>query len=207
MKYYLDCEFDGHNGPLLSMALVREDGHSIHIETTAVAADPWVVANVVPLMDKNEATTHPLAHPLQVGVLVREFMAHDDYPVVIADSPVDIGRFCQAVMTSKTGEYAPNFWSRLSFEVHDVDCYPTTLAGAVQHNAWWDAMALRDKLGGTAPAENDAIIEAAARAMCDRVNGIGDYDENIQQRRPGWTAQAKAALDAAAIVRATGAGA
>jgi hypothetical protein len=24
-----------------------------------------------------------------------------------------------------------------------VDCYPTTLEGAVRHNAWWDAMALR----------------------------------------------------------------
>ncbi len=146
MKYYLDCEFDGHNGALLSLALVREDSRSIHIETSAVATDPWVVANVVPLMDKNEATTHPLVHPLQVGKLVREFMAHDDHPVVIADSPVDIARFCQAVSTTQGGNYMPNEWPRITFEVHDVDCYPTTLPGAVQHNAWWDAMVLRDTL-------------------------------------------------------------
>jgi hypothetical protein len=34
----------------------------------------------------------------------------------------------------------------MTFEVHNVDCYPTALEGAVQHNAWWDAMALRAAL-------------------------------------------------------------
>lgn len=150
MKYYLDCEFDGHNGPLLSLALVREDGHSIHIETTAIAQDPWVVANVVPLMSENDATTHPLVQPNQVGAQLRQFIAEDDGATIIADSPVDISRFCQALMTGADGGYCPNTWDRLNFEVHDVDCYPTALVGAVQHNAWWDAMALRHKLTGAA---------------------------------------------------------
>jgi hypothetical protein len=35
---------------------------------------------------------------------------------------------------------------RLSFEMFREDAYPTTLEGAVQHNAWWDAMALRELL-------------------------------------------------------------
>lgn len=39
-------------------------------------------------------------------------------------------------------------------------------------------------------------IEAAARAMCDRVNGEGDFDENITQRRSGWVAQAETAIKA-----------
>lgn len=146
MKYYIDCEFDGHNGPLLSLAMVREDGDSIHIETTAIATDPWVVENVVPLMGKNDATTHPHVRPHYVGLMVRHFIGDDATPIIIADSPVDIGRFCQGVMTDARGGYAPNVWPVLLFEVHDVDCYPTTLPGAVQHNAWWDAMALRHLL-------------------------------------------------------------
>ncbi|SEJ16169.1 hypothetical protein SAMN05428950_1011316 [Sphingomonas sp. OV641] len=146
MKYYVDCEFDGHNGPLLSLALVCDDGSSIHIETTARAKDPWVVANVVPLMSENDATTHPLVEPYQVGAHIRAFVGSDPTPTVIADSPVDIGRFCQALMTDERGQYAPNTWDRWVFRVHDVDCYPTDLPGAVQHNAWWDAMALRHKL-------------------------------------------------------------
>lgn len=42
----------------------------------------------------------------------------------------------------------------------------------------------------------EKAVEAAARAMCDRVNGVGDFDENIEQRRSGWVAQAQAGFDA-----------
>jgi len=171
--YFIDCEFDGHNGPLLSIALVRDDGQSIHIETTAIASDPWVLANVVPLMSQNDATTHPLAQPYQVGPMVRQFIGGDAAPVVVADSPVDIGRFCQVVMTDARGEYAPNNWPVLAFEVHDVDCYPTDLPGAVQHNAWWDAMALRHKLSTTPSQRLDAAtVERCAAYMDARAEEI-----------------------------------
>ena len=32
---------------------------------------------------------------------------------------------------------------RLKFELERVDAYPTTLEGAIQHNALWDARALK----------------------------------------------------------------
>lgn len=146
MRYYIDSEFDGHGGPLLSMALVRDDGESIHIRTTAEARDPWVVANVMPHINSHEATTLALVPEASVGGEVRSFLAGDPSPVIIADSPVDIGRFCAAVTTGDDGGYAPCFADRIVFEVYDVDCYPTELLGAVQHNAWWDAMALRARL-------------------------------------------------------------
>lgn len=162
-RIYIDCEFDGHNGALLSIALVREHGTSIHIQTTATARDPWVIANVVPLMDSNEAGTRAVADPDNVGELIREFMADDTSPVIVADSPVDIARFCTALMTNEDGGYEPNVWDRMSFEVHDVDCYPTTLPGAVQHNAWWDAMALRHRLTATPDRSDDALAEENRR--------------------------------------------
>ncbi len=146
MRYYVDCEFDGHNGPLLSMALVREDGDSIHIQTTNEAQDPWVVENVVPHMESHQAIRLAHVDENNVGSELREFIADDARPLVIADSPVDIARFCSSFMTDSAGGYLPNHWARLDFRVHDVDCYPTDLPGAVQHNAWWDAMALRDRL-------------------------------------------------------------
>lgn len=146
MRYFIDCEFDGHNGPLLSMALVGEDGDSIHIRTHEQAADPWVIANVVPHMDSHEAIRLAQVPVECVGEEVRFFLVGDAAPVIVADSPVDIGRFCQALMTAPDGGYVPNTWPKLAFEVHDVDCYPTDVPGAVQHNAWWDAVALREKL-------------------------------------------------------------
>jgi hypothetical protein len=143
-RFYLDCEFDGHNGPLLSLALVRSDGHSVHIRTDAEPLDPWVIANVMPIMRSHNATKDVWTTMNEVGNTIRDFIGDCACPVIIADSPVDIGRFCRALSTDSDGEWASADYPAMRFEVHNVDCYPTNLPGAVQHNAWWDAMALRE---------------------------------------------------------------
>lgn len=143
--FYLDCEFDGHNGPLLSLALVREDGRGIHIQTDQIATDPWVAANVMPLMNTDDAHLRQWVPLNEVGPSIRAFIGEGS-PHIIADSPVDIGRFCRAISTGADGQWASADYPRMTFEVVNIDCYPTTLSGAVQHNAWWDAMALRAAL-------------------------------------------------------------
>ncbi len=145
MRYYLDCEFDGHAGELLSIALVTEEV-SIHLRTKARATDPWVIANVEPLMDHHQADMDGEVEVANVGRVLKGFIGDDESPVIVADSPVDIGRFCRAISTGEDGGWASADYPRMTFEVHNVDCYPTTLPGAVQHNAWWDAMALRHRL-------------------------------------------------------------
>ena len=82
----------------------------------------------------------------EVGPSIRSFIGDDNQPVIIADSPVDIGRFCTAISTGSDGNWASTDYPFMQFEVHNIDCYPTDLVGVVQHNAWWDAMMLRDKL-------------------------------------------------------------
>ena len=146
MRYYVDCEFDGHNGPLLSLAMVREDGESIHIRVDIEPMDMWVRQNVLPLMGKHEADYSRSIYPNEVGGSIRWFIGADKLPVIVTDSPVDVGRFCRALSTGPDGEWASADYPRMTFEVHNVDCYPTSLEGAVQHNAWWDAMALREAL-------------------------------------------------------------
>lgn len=148
VRFYIDCEFDGHVGPLLSIALVREDGESIHIQAKQFALDIWVQDNVMPLMDRHDATQSAKVYVNEIGGVIRAFIGDCDHPVIIADSPVDIGRFCRALSTGPDGQWVSANYPRMSFEVHNVDCYPTALAGAVQHNAWWDAMALRHILTG-----------------------------------------------------------
>lgn len=144
--FYIDCEFDGHDGPLLSIAMVRGDGYSLHVEVIEKAKDPWVVANVMPIMDKHKADVMRVAEPNYVGSVLRQFIGDCTSPTIIADSPVDIGRFCRAISTGKDGEWQSADFSQMKFVVYNVDCYPTTLEGAFQHNAWWDAMALRAAL-------------------------------------------------------------
>jgi len=158
MRYYLDSEFDGHNGPLLSIALVSENGRNLHMRTLTPARDPWVLANVVPLMESHRAEYAGQCSPFLVGTHLRRFIGDDPSPIIVADSPVDIGRFCAAISTGEDGGWASADYPRMTFEVHNVDCYPTTLPGAVQHNAWWDAMALRHLLSAS-PASPTGVSD------------------------------------------------
>jgi hypothetical protein len=149
-RFYIDCEFDGHNGALLSFGIVREDGYGMHLRTLEECRDPWVQANVFPLLGKHNAELHAVVELNEVGRWLRAFLSETERPVIVADSPVDIGRFCQAISTGDDGGWASTGYPQMTFEVHNVDCYPTDLPGAVQHNAYWDAMALRHKLAVSA---------------------------------------------------------
>ena len=148
MRYFLDCEFDGHNGPLLSVGIVREDGDGIHIRADVEPMDLWVRQNVAPLMDTHRAPKSATVHHDDVGGVILAYLGDDREPVFVADSVVDIGRLCRALSTSPDGGWQSVDLPLMAFEVHDVAAYPTDLPGAVQHNAWWDAMALRRKLTG-----------------------------------------------------------
>jgi hypothetical protein len=147
-RIYIDCEFDGHGGELLSMALVRENGRSIYlcIADKPDLLDPWVEENVWPLVHARLPVGRTVAFVEDWGQLIRSFLGPMRSPVIVSDSPVDIWRFCETVSTGSNGEWKSTDFPRMTFEVHNVDCYPTTLSGAIQHNAWWDAMALRHKL-------------------------------------------------------------
>lgn len=148
--FYIDCEFDGHNGPLISFGIVRGDGDGMHICVTDAPApnDPWVAENIIPILHSHEAPKAAHVPLNSVGRVLRAFIGDCAEPTIIADSPVDIGRFCQAISTGIDGRWASAEYSMMRFEVHNVDCWPNDLPGAVQHNAWWDAMALRNHLKG-----------------------------------------------------------
>jgi hypothetical protein len=146
MRHYIDFEFDGHGGPILSVGIVSDHKDGMHATTRAKAQDKWVVENVVPLMNLHHAPYSFYVDEYGLGGLLRHYLGADACPTIVADSPVDIWRFCQCLSTSSTGGWASAEYPQILFEVHNVDCYPTAVEGAVQHNAWWDAVALREKL-------------------------------------------------------------
>ena len=52
MRYFLDTEYDGFGGPLISLALVPEDGgEELYLVLDQDATDPWVERNVIPFLD------------------------------------------------------------------------------------------------------------------------------------------------------------
>lgn len=137
MKYYLDTEFDG--GGLISLALVSEAGREMYLATKCENPGGWVKENVLPIV-KCEGATPYMCDPELFGPLIAFYMQSDTDPVIVADWPDDIKYLCQALIT---GPGTMVDIPRLTFKLERVDAYPSRLAGAVQHNALWDARALR----------------------------------------------------------------
>lgn len=142
--YFLDTEFNEFGGDLISLALVSEDGeHELYVATQCAQPGAWVAENVMPIIGVAGALPI-MVPPNKFGAMIREFLADEPgLPQIVADWPDDIRYFCQALITAP-GEMVAI--PAVSFHLRRVDAYPTTLEGAVQHNALWDARALRHRL-------------------------------------------------------------
>lgn len=153
MNYFLDTEFNEFGGDLISLALVREDGgKELYVATGCGAPGAWVAANVIPIVFC-EGAIPVMVNARNIGWEIARFLEGDEYPVIVADWPDDIRYFCGALIT-KPGEMVGI--PRLQFNLVRADAYPTTLEGAVQHNALWDARALRHMLLGSAVRDGDS---------------------------------------------------
>lgn len=150
MRYVLDTEFDGVGGTLISMSLVGEDGRDIYILTDHTEIkDPWVVENIIPILDSHTCKNVIKTTQDGVGVFLRDFLLHDDEPVIISDSTADIGYFTRAYGKKENGEYHRLGKKRISFRVENVRPYPTDLENVTRHNAHGDCLALWRCLGKT----------------------------------------------------------
>ena len=143
MKYYLDCEFNGFGGHLMTMGIAAEDGRNLYLIYNTRSTDPWVQKNVGPLIYDVPIKPHVdiIGNANANGPAHIAAFMNQDYDInIITDWPDDIKYFCQSIITGP-GQMAalPSF----SMHVVRVDAYPTTLKGAVQHNAMWDALALK----------------------------------------------------------------
>lgn len=148
MRYYLDTEFNEFGGDLISLALVRDDGESLYLVYPDLQEyGPWVKDNVVPILWSIPSPIPGMAYKLESheegARRIQSFLSGDPHIVIVTDWPDDIRYFCQAIITG------PGMMINIPgivFQMLRVDAYPTTLENAVQHNAWWDAMALRQLL-------------------------------------------------------------
>lgn len=147
MKYFLDCEFDGFGGELLSMALVREDNEARYfvLPQPETYRDPWVAENVAPILWDIPSPIPGMAYRVTKEDLLNHLAAflHQDTEIeIIADWPDDIRYFCESLIT---GPGMMINVPSMTFHMLRIDAYPTTLEGAVRHNAYWDALALMVK--------------------------------------------------------------
>ena len=137
MRYFLDAEFNGFGGELISLALAPEAREAIAFYETLPCAEPipWVAERVLPVLQKL-----PISRPDVIAKLA-EYLLHDQEPVVIASWPEDLA---QLVLLMVIGPGRRLAMPRLRFELLDLPLFNSEAPSEVPHNAQYDAIALRD---------------------------------------------------------------
>jgi hypothetical protein len=143
VRYFLDTEFNGFGGALLSLALVPEDGEEFYV--TLDCTDPivpWVARNVVPYLDHVPVgLVSPRFSRVEAANALSGYLAADPAPELVADWPEDLTQFCSLLMTGP-GTMVPV--PPLTFRLIPLPGFSTAENSAVPHNALHDARALRD---------------------------------------------------------------
>ena len=159
MRYFLDTEFNGFGGELLSLALVPEDGGTEFYATLECKAPivAWVERHVVPYLDMvpqelacARLTREKASKGLSAWLLhEHELQTLARYPKsvgaleIIADWPEDIAQFSMLLLK---GPGAMVQVPELVFRLVEMPGYSTAANSAVPHNALHDARALRDHI-------------------------------------------------------------
>ena len=139
MRYFLDTEFNGFGGELITIALVPEDGDVPPFYEAIECEMPtaWVSEHVLPVL-----ATKPLRRE-EVAYRFAQFLLDDEDPVLIADWPEDIAHAARLLVTGP-GKMSPVRCVR--FELIDPLIIGPGEPAAVPHNALHDAEALRRTL-------------------------------------------------------------
>ncbi len=145
MRYFLDTEFNGFGGELLSLALVPEDGDQEYY--VVIPHDgpwhPWVEKHVVPYLDSVPPMLLNRLDRTAAAFDVAAYLSQDPDAMIIADWPEDIALFCRLLLVGETDIVDV---ARLRFEFRRTPGFSTARNSRVPHNALHDARALRDHL-------------------------------------------------------------
>ncbi len=136
VRLFLDTEFNGFGGKLISIALVPEV-ESEHREfykelETPSTLDPWVRDNVIPHLVLPECTMVELQQALA------QYLFEVGDCTIVADWPDDIKYFCELLITGPGSSIT--LINKIKFELDLSINY----VSKVPHNALHDARAIRD---------------------------------------------------------------
>lgn len=137
-KIYIDTEFNGFGGELISMALAAEDGREFYevLELPPEGSiDPWVAKHVIPILNKQPVPKATFQHNLL------KFLSKYTEVLIVADWPEDLKFFNQMLITGPGRCMSTP--GRL-YTVLDRNLPDTSEVSKIPHNALEDARALRD---------------------------------------------------------------
>jgi hypothetical protein len=145
LRYFLDTEYNGIGGALLSLALVPDQGEELYLTfaTDEPIAD-WVQQHVVPYLDMvPEGLSCPRLSRRDGAHALERYLRHDEEPLIFADWPEDIAQFCNLMVTGP-GDMIDT--RHVTFRLQPMSNFSTAANSKVPHNALHDARALREHI-------------------------------------------------------------
>jgi hypothetical protein len=143
LRYFLDTEYNGWGGALISLALVPDHGEELYLVVDCgVPIEAWVERHVMPYLDAvPEALKSPRMSRADAAGYVAHYLSHDPDPLIVADWPEDIALLSALLVT---GPAMKADVPSLTFRYQALPGFSTAAHSAVPHNALHDARALRD---------------------------------------------------------------
>jgi hypothetical protein len=147
MRYFLDTEFNGFGGCLISLGLAPEHGADDYYVVVPMTEEPtpWVARHVLPYLESVPRTLYNRLDPVAAAHDIAAYLSTDTEPEIVADWPEDIALFARLLVT---GDAEIADVSNLRFHFVRTPGFSTAANSAVPHNALHDARALRDHLLG-----------------------------------------------------------
>lgn len=134
MKLFLDCEFNGFGGELISLALVDENDQYFYEVLACPNPVAWVADHVIPRLEKAPISLKEFQSQLQT------FLLQYDQIEVIADWPEDFSLFTRSLVLSAGKCMTP---PSLSMQLWMDDPIETHVDSKNPHNALADAKGLK----------------------------------------------------------------
>ncbi len=129
-KLFIDCEFNGFNGSLISLALVDPAGPEFYQVLPCDNPVPWVRDNVMPIL------FNPAIEIDGFRKALAAWLRRYDSVVIIADHPADIKYFADVIISDDRGG-----WLSLPPIAFEIRPELSNSNSVVPHNALEDARA------------------------------------------------------------------
>jgi hypothetical protein len=133
MKLFLDCEFNGFGGELISMALVDENEKYFYEVLPCMNPTSWVFNNVIPILNKQAIDLKEFQKYLF------NFLNQYETIHIIADWPEDFSLFLTTLIFQQG---ACMITPKLTMELWESDT-SLKIDSKIPHNALQDAFALK----------------------------------------------------------------
>ena len=142
MKIFLDTEFNGFGGDLISIGMVAEDGnmfYAVRNDICNMALDEWVLINVVPFLSNHpmlpEDDSIEWENDYIIKARLQDYLNTYDDIEIIVDWPEDVQHLCKFMITG------PGYMITTPKSMQFTIDRSIESVSEVPHNALYDAIA------------------------------------------------------------------